>query len=425
MKKRIKKYTLYYMVLLILMFMGSGISEKADAASCEIRFSLPQEKIEKGEQFSVVCQVTSATAFVDAEFTIAYDNERMKFVEGGKKISGGGGELLVSSVGNEDETYKKTFSLQFKAKKRGSGLIYVKDMPEITDAEGNTFSVSGNRVSIHIEKKEDSAEKTDDTNRTESTNPSDGLNPSGAENQTGELSPSGAENQTGELSPYGAGNQTGELSPSDAENQTSELNPSETVMPEKTKAPEKSDVFGLQFAASQDGGRIKLQNSYSFWVEEVDDNVQIPDGYSKTKIEIDGVTMKAYMKDKDSDGNYLLMYLKSSSGNTGWYRYDRVERTLQRYAESLEAQTEKDSAKDDKKTEYIMFVIIAVLVFVIIGLLVVLLRKKPREDAAPFYKESDREDEIEIFYNESDRENDEIENLEKEQENREEEQWIR
>lgn len=359
-------FLIFFAVVLAL----TVLPARADASSGVIQFTAGQPAVQIGSEFTIVCQVTSSTAFVDTEFTVEYDDTLMEFLEGGKKVSGGGGELQISSVGNSTETNKKTFSLQFRAKKSGSGLIYVKDRADITDADGNTFSVSSNRLSITVEKK---AGKTPDAGKKDS-----GSQSSEKQDKDIQVTPAAQAASDAGVTPDAG------MIPAE-----------ETDPPKKVKDKEdKNDVFGLQFSVSRDGSRVLLQNSYSFWVEDVDDSVQVPEGYEKTKIELDGITVPAYTAENDLDGNYLLMYLKSSSGNTGWYQYDREEKTLQRYTGNMVSRVNNGTASQGgifsgETAGYIMFVIIVLLAIAVIALLSALLKRIIQE------KEEEKEDEQE------------------------------
>ena len=60
------------------------------------------------------------------------------------------------------------------------------------------------------------------------------------------------------------------------------------------------------------------------------DAKDIPKGYKKTTIKIGENEITAYQKDKNSDF-YLIYGMNVDSGNTGWYHYDSVDNTIQRY----------------------------------------------------------------------------------------------
>ena len=56
------------------------IPAEARAAGCTIQFTTANSEVKKGEMFTVVCQVTSSTPFLDAEFKINFDSGLLQFV---------------------------------------------------------------------------------------------------------------------------------------------------------------------------------------------------------------------------------------------------------------------------------------------------------------------------------------------------------
>jgi hypothetical protein len=147
-----KKYIICFFLLVLPLI--PVYPAAAEAGSGSIQFTTSSAQVKRGDIFTVVCQVSSATAFTDVSFTVDYDDSVMEFIKGGSKVSGGYGELTVDSSGNSDETYKKTFSLQFMAQGKGAGMVSVKKgTVEMTDADGNAFSTSSNALSIQVTKK--------------------------------------------------------------------------------------------------------------------------------------------------------------------------------------------------------------------------------------------------------------------------------
>jgi hypothetical protein len=155
--KQLGRKCLLIPVLVFLIFL---IPSKAQAGSGVIQFTTSQPEIAKGDTFTVVCQVTSTEAFLDAEFQIVYDAGVLEFVKGGNKVSGGNGVLYVASTGNETSSYKKTFSLQFKAVDSGDTALSVDGDIKITDEDGAAFSVSSNQLVIEVQKKKAAASAT-------------------------------------------------------------------------------------------------------------------------------------------------------------------------------------------------------------------------------------------------------------------------
>lgn len=101
----------------------------------------------------VVCQIIAASEFMDAEFVIDYDSEYLQFVKGGSKVRASGSTLVVSSTGNTTATTKKTFALEFVALKKGTTDLSLSSTASVTDADGNAFSISSNRLTLQIVKK--------------------------------------------------------------------------------------------------------------------------------------------------------------------------------------------------------------------------------------------------------------------------------
>ena len=58
-------------------------------------------------------------------------------------------------------------------------------------------------------------------------------------------------------------------------------------------------------------------------------SMELPDGYELGKIDIDGREVEVLL---DKTGNYALFYGVSSTGGTGWFRYNTNDGTIQGYA---------------------------------------------------------------------------------------------
>jgi len=62
-----------------------------------------------------------------------------------------------------------------------------------------------------------------------------------------------------------------------------------------------------------------------------DENVTIPEGFEPLEMAISDVEYIPVWREKGMEGEYYLVYLRDSGGNVGFYRYDREERSVQRY----------------------------------------------------------------------------------------------
>ena len=100
---------------------------------------------------------------------------------------------------------------------------------------------------------------------------------------------------------------------------------------------------------------------------KADDTVIPPAGYIKATLQWNGQNFEAYMKMDDSaesqNTDFFLVYAVSSEGNTGWYMYDQVEGTYQRFV------TDDSLFEDKEKSSGFSFSELPVPVYVIIGVL--------------------------------------------------------
>ena len=86
-----------------------------------------------------------------------------------------------------------------------------------------------------------------------------------------------------------------------------------------------------RFQASNNNGVVQISGQYYFTVPKNANGVEIPKGYERSDFVLDGITIPAYQKEGTTDSDYLLLVLTNEAGETGLYRYDRIEKTVQRY----------------------------------------------------------------------------------------------
>lgn len=143
-------------LLLCLGFLA--VPGKSLAASAVVEFSTDKTEVKKDETVTVVCRVTSKDGFNDVKMKVSYDSDVLQFIEGGKKVSGGNGQLSIQSVGNTDAVTTRTYSLQFQAVGEGATAIQTDGNPKILDSEGNKLSISSNRIVLSVTAEEAAAQ---------------------------------------------------------------------------------------------------------------------------------------------------------------------------------------------------------------------------------------------------------------------------
>ncbi len=411
-------------VLLMCLFAGLCLFPiTAKAKSGVLQLTSETDSVTKGETITVVCRVTSEEAFTDTSFRLSYDDKILGFLSGGAKVSGGNGMLYVASTGNSEETYKKTFSLQFKAKKKGTTVIVPDGAVTVTDSEGSDFSMSSNRLAITVKKKgAGQPEATASPGTIPEVTPQPVLS---SENRLKSLKVS-AQNLSPDFSP-----ETKEYTAAvDADTDilyftyvpqddkarvqikgnedltvgTNHVTVSVTAengsvceykiqvtkeSREQTEAKEKDETSpDIGFSIRRTDGIIYLKNAYEFEVLNPDELKSIPAGYIQSTIELSGISLPAFTLEQDLDNNYLLLYLKGASGEKAIYQYDRTEQTIQKYTGTMTERVNHASVSDGKSTGsvsfHVLIGIIAVLIIIVLCMLITMLKmaikKKKPED---------------------------------------------
>lgn len=396
---------------------------RAEAASAKVQLSAQPEEVMRGEYFYVVCNVSSEKKFCDVEMDILYDANMFQFVRGGSKVRGGDGAIRISSTGNDDEVKKRTFSLQFKALETGTSKFDLGDSIEITDAEGENFSISSNMMTMRVLPDDEGGEGGAEINVPTPT-------PLSTVNSLKNLSFE-CISMTPEFSPdvleytlkvdsstdvlyfsYTAGDRSERVR---LKNNT-ELVPGEnrvrvevlaesgakrvyklTVVKEtedETRVREQLEkgTSDITFSVYEKDGSIFIQNQYQFQVVDVEDKDILPSGYVKTSVDLEGRSVPAYTMENDLENNYLLMYLKGAGGEPTLYQYDRQEKTLQRYTGTM-VQKVNEGGNVAEEVEAIpnawLYAAIIGLMVIVLALLIIILNMVLRRKVGKGKRELD------------------------------------
>lgn len=121
------------------------------------------------------------------------------------------------------------------------------------------------------------------------------------------------------------------------------------------------------------------QPQFTYCILAIDEaSMELPEGYDLGRTVINGKEVDALL---DRTGNYALFYGVSSTGETGWFRYNVNDGTIQGYAgynmaDEQVINTNTKTADSDKAFNTVssyIFVILAVLAVVIIALIVIVI----------------------------------------------------
>ena len=103
----------------------------------------------------------------------------------------------------------------------------------------------------------------------------------------------------------------------------------ESAEPETIGVPENES--NTSFEIKRIDGEKYAYYSGRYKLLEPEADITIPEGYIKTKLIISDISFTAYSPKDDLESDFLLIYAENESGEAGLYRYDRMEKTLQRY----------------------------------------------------------------------------------------------
>jgi hypothetical protein len=379
-------------ILLVMLVISNIDYKEAFASSAAITFSSKTPQVKKGDTFSVLLTVKSSDTIGDFEAYVSYDPDIMKFETGGAFIDGGDGLLKISDINTIYTSTTKKYSMKFKALDVGTGDVGISDSAVVyNSADGNEMSVSSNRLSITVA----SSKKLSKNNSLQSLKISPGTITPGFSKDVWEYSTtvSGDTNQLFVSAIPADSNavvtvdgdnhlKTGQnivkinvKAPSGDSKDYTILVKKEEAVPSISPSPTAEAMNDLQVI--QDNGNIYLQKTYKYQLLKLSDESLIPSGYYKTQLVLDGVTVDAYTnKANDLDGEFVLVYAKNENGDIGFYQYDRVEKTLQRYnpnkvsvntqnAINTDGQANKNAAKV-KQLSYVIAVLCAVCAFLMI-----------------------------------------------------------
>lgn len=354
MKKK-KRSIIISLCVIVLCFLGSrGI---VHASSASVIITTEETSVKKGEKFTVTVIAESSAVIGDFEAYISYDKEILEFDTGGVYVTGGEGMLHILEMGSGNNAVVKQYALQFYAKKDGKCQISVNDRPIALEADtGEEMSVSKNSLSITVGEGE---VKLNNNKKLKSLTISNGtLEPEFSaqqteynvtvgsdvdtlfiiakpDHETSIVSITGNENlKTGQNTVnIEVKSQKGEkknyilyvkkMAQEEETLQNQEQNTEETPKPEEEEETENMKVYLKD-------GKTFIQTSCQYEVAALEDQSLIPSGYMETSLVLGGQKVTAYTLKDDLDNDFLLMYLKYEE-EPQFYRYDRKEKTLQRY----------------------------------------------------------------------------------------------
>ncbi len=344
-------------VLLLLLLLAAVPVKPVLAASATITLTTDEEEIHAGDTVEVKLTISADATIGDFEAFISYDETIFEFYSAASCITGGAGFLKVSDIGASPSSQERTYRIYFNALTQGECEVALYDRPVVyCYTDGTEMSVTGvsktfsvlPSVTASSNSRLSALHLVDDQPATVSLTP--GFNPDttsyyAAVANTSEMVIVSAIAEDSLANVEVAGGKNLSLGNNEVLITVTAEDGSRTVYTiyvyrsEYEKEPEEpveeeKEAFGKNMSPGilleETEAQVLVTEYHTYTVCEKPEDFTVPDNYVQVTLMIDEIQVKAYAKQGENPEEFLLLVLKNDAGEINWYRYDRVEQTLQR-----------------------------------------------------------------------------------------------
>ncbi len=400
MNRKIKHY---FASLFLALVMTLAMYSQAFAA--RIAFSDPSGNV--GEEISVSMKVTSTgtETISNVDVMLSYDASALEFLSG-TGATGGAGSIHVSGAAENQGNKELAFTLKFRAAKAGTSSINISTQ-EVYDQDSQVVNVE-QQGSSKVTVQGTSAASSNASLAVLEISPGN-LSPSFSADVVSYTATVGGDVERISVSaPAQDANASVSVSGNEGlqtgENQvvcTVTAQDGQTVKTYTINVTKVEGTDGTGAGTSQDGVRLKTPERL-ITVFSIPADVEVPEGFVSCTIGIDGHDVQGWVLESEEEPSYCVFYGINENGEQEFYRYDRAERTLQRYFQDLtpggitqaeyEAMvTEYNSLVHDYDVRF--WIIIGLIVFSVLLLIVIIILVATRGQRDDFIERRDsRED---------------------------------
>lgn len=403
MRKRIQ-YLIAGLVCALVMGVGVQAPLVIKATSATLTFSTENRSVTVGDTFSVVIILDSSENIGGFEGYVSYDSDVAEFITGGNFVNGGDGLLRINDVDSADVATTKKYSIEFKAKKTGECVFDTSDAPAVYNENGDELSVSSNKLKVSVA----SSKKLSSNNQLSKLLVSPGeLNQPYDNDITAYKVEIPYENDMLFISAVPKkeeavvtveGNENLKVgknyvhvivtAPSGAKKdiqiEVTRLEEGASLNKDQEEEKEKEGVF----LSTDKDNNVVLTEHHSYKLAKLEDENQVPDGYEKSSITIDGEKLDVYTQSNSLEKEFVLLYLANEKGETRFYQYDRIEKTLQRFEQNSMSNSpeedlvlgNEDKAQSMEPAAIITGIMAVIIIILTIALAVVIMKNKNEKD---------------------------------------------
>lgn len=368
-------------VLFMLLLLAAIPAQTVHAASATITITSQTEEIHAGDTVEIKLTISADATIGDFEAFLSYDDTIFEFYSATSCITGGAGFLKVSDIGASPSAQDRTYRIFFKALTPGECELALYDRPIVYSyTDGTEMSVngmsklftvlpsataSGNSFlsALHLVDNQPQTVQLTPAFSPELTSyygtvPYEAtmlIVSALAEDSAARVEVAGGKNldignnevavtvtaEDGSQTVYTIYVLRSEFK-KEEENQNQEADRQEPVIP---LTP------GILFRQEE---QVLVTEYHTYTVCDMPENFTLPDGYIQTTLLLNEIQVPAYTKQGETRSEFLLLVLKNDAGEINWYRYDRLEQTLQRVNEEEYVVTQVVESNDNSLKEAIM-----------------------------------------------------------------------
>lgn len=388
-----KQFKVLYKVIFSILVLSTVIFNlpvlTAYAGSASISFRTSKKEITKGDKFVVSVYVESETEVGDFTAFVSYNQDILEFIPDTSFIAGGEGLIKITDNNVVEGSKSRKYAIIFQALEAGTSEVNLDTEVEIFGFEdGASMSVSVSPLEIVV----NPVFTASNNNNLES------LKISGVtldnEFSKDKLEYRGnVDSKTDKLiinaipqDSKATVSITGNSNLVEGENIVKIIVTAETqdvkeykllitkekntsIVEEEVLLPEvledKYAEIGRLEPVDIDG-RSFIKSGYQYELVDRPSSVPIPTGYIERVIQVNTIPIVAYLLEEDVNSDFILIYAKNQALTSGFYQYDRIEQTLQRYnvvEGEIEAVIEEPVVvdKEDSKNSNGLIIIIVIL----------------------------------------------------------------
>lgn len=354
--KIMKKLAASLLALCLMLPMYSMVSYAADG-----RVSFTDPKTKTGESVEVTCALRAGGEGLQSfDITLEYDTEYLAFESGAEGVTKESDGILKYTGKSSGDT-RIGFEMKFVALKEGTTKIEVKESSGVT-AGGETIDCTNGNSTVTIEKGTKEVQLPVST-ASDVDVTVDGVSYKLSDSFKNADIPAGF---TEVKLPYEG---TERRFVQDA---TGTITLAYLV---------DAEGAGNFFQYNQNDGSfaayvmVTVSPSTTIVLQKAEKGLKIPAGYQEVKLTVNNNEFPAW-QDVDQEGFYLVYALNSGTGEKGFYQYDTMEESYQRFVVSENTEEKEASANTNKILQLVeknlMIVLIGVVALVVILLIVII-----------------------------------------------------